>query len=421
MIEFLRVTVFTCILSHAVLLDTVSAQSHANWPGWLGPNRDGWVSYFQPPARWPEKLSKVWAVDVGVGYGSPVVADGLVFQHARQGETEVLWCLDLGTGQVQWQQRYSVPFTMGGGGERHGKGPKSSPIWAEGRVFTMSITGDLSAWDAASGELLWRTDYGSKFEKNQPYWGVATSPIVDGEHVIAHFGNDELGALVALDARTGEEAWSLGQDGPSYSSPLVAEIQGVRQVVEWNHRALVGVDRETGRLLWEFPFPHTGSNQNMPTPVIHQGRVLLGGENRGIHGLEPILKDDGTWSVEPLWHQTAVALDMSTAVINANMLFGFSQYGSGRLFCLNPENGEVVWQGPPRAGENAMLLAVPNHVIGLLAGGELQVFAASSVKHQPVAAYRVADAETWAPLVVLHDGFLVKDLHTLTRWRLEQE
>jgi hypothetical protein len=138
------------------------------WPGWRGPDRDGWVSGFRPPTRWPERLKRVWQVEVGSGYASPVVASGRVYLHARQRDDEVVWCLDLETGAVKWRQSYATPFTMGQGGERHGKGPKSSPALADGRLFTMSITGLLSAWDADSGELLWRRDYSPRFEKGHP-------------------------------------------------------------------------------------------------------------------------------------------------------------------------------------------------------------------------------------------------------------
>ena len=117
---------------------------------------------------------------------------------------------------------------MGQGGERHGKGPKSCPVLADGRLFTLSITGVVSAWDASSGDLLWRKDYAAKFEKgNHPYWGVATSPIVDESRLIVHLGNDEAGALHAFDVETGEELWTSGKDGTSYSSPLLLEIEGV--------------------------------------------------------------------------------------------------------------------------------------------------------------------------------------------------
>ncbi len=412
--RWIVLSVTSMILSFATPGQRLSAAEEV-WPGWLGPKRDGWVPGFQPPPSWPKRLEKAWEVKVGTGYGSPLVAGDRVYQHARQGDQEVLWCLDRKTGKVQWRQSYPAPFKIGPGGERHGKGPKSSPVLAQGRVLTLSILGELRAWDTSSGKLLWQRDYDERFGKSRPFWGASTSPIVEGDRVIVHFGTDERGALVALDLNTGEEIWSQGKDGPSYSSPLVVTLDGVRQVVEWNHRALVGVDVDTGKLLWEYPFPHVGSDQNMPTPVEHNGRILLGGENRGIHGLEP-QKTNGAWTVKELWHQKAVALDMSSAVINGDLLYGFSHYGSGRLFCLDPRTGEVRWQGPGRTGENVMFLSIPGHVVALINRGELRIIEARGDHYQQMASYQVAEDSTWAPPVLLKSGILIKDLDTLSLW-----
>ena len=255
----LRLLVLVAFVVTMLLANLSNAETH--WPGWLGPDRNGWVSGFEPPATWPDNLEKAWRVEVGTGYGSPLVSGGRVYQHARQGEDEVVWCFDLKTGEVKWRKSYAAPFKIGSGGEFHGKGPKSCPALADGRLFTLSIAGILSAWNTESGELLWRQDYSDRFEKSHPYWGVSTSPLVDGKRVIVHFGGDDRGALVALDVASGEEIWSHGKDGASYSSPLLAEIAGVRQIVEWNHRALVGVESKTGRLLWEYPAVGRGVTQ----------------------------------------------------------------------------------------------------------------------------------------------------------------
>jgi outer membrane protein assembly factor BamB len=388
------------------------------WSGWLGPHRNGWVSDFNSPKAWPDSLGKVWSVDVGTGYGSPLVVHDRIYQHARQGEDEVVWCIDRSNGDVIWRESVSVPFKAAGGGKYHGNGPKSCPVYANGRFFTMSINGTLSAWDTTSGEQLWQRNYNAEFGKSHPNWGASASPIVDGDHVIVHFGTDEVGALVALNVATGEEVWRQGEDGPSYSSPLLAEIDGIRQVIEWNHRALVGVDSRTGRFLWEFPFPHIGSDQNMPTPTIHNGRVLLGGENRGIHSIRPQLTD-AQWTVTEEWHQKDVALDMSSAVINGDFLYGFSNYDSGRLFCLNPKTGEVLWTGPPRTGQNVMFLSAPGLIAALINNGELRILKASPKQYQPIASYRVAEDRTWAPPVLLKGGVLTKDHQHLTMWSLK--
>lgn len=397
----------------------VARGAEAFWPGLLGPARDGWVSGFESPSEWPEALTKLWQRDVGTGYGTPVVAEGRVYQHARQGDEEVVWCIDLRTADVIWRRGYPVAFKMGGGGERHGKGPKSCPMLANGKLFTMSITGVLSAWDARTGERLWYRDYSQRFKSGHPYWGASTSPIVDENRVVIHFGTDDEGVLVALDVTTGNEVWQQGHDGPSYSSPLLVEVDGVRQVIEWNHRALVGVDSRQGTLLWEYPFPHVGTNQNMPTPAFHQGCVLLGGENRGVHSIEPKLVN-GKWVARARWHQEEVALDMSSAVTNGNMLFGLSHYGKGRLFCLDTETGKVLWQGPGRTGENVAFLSIPGHVMALISDGELRIVKAESAKYEMVASYRVADRPTWAPPVLLGKQLLIKDETTLTLWSLEE-
>ena len=415
MLRRLRVPLAILALSATLHLNTTRAAELA-WRGWLGGGpRDGWVDTFQTPAAWPDKLQQRWQVEVGSGYGSPVLADGLVYQHARQGEDEVVRCINLKTGAVKWQQSYPVPFKIGGGGERHGKGPKSSPALADGRLFTVSITGVLFAWDAKSGDLLWKRDYGDRFDKRHLYWGATTSPLVHQNHVMVHFGFDDAGVLVALDVASGKEVWSYGKAGPSYASPLLIELHGFRQLVELNMEGLVSVDAQTGRLLWKYPYPQIDSDQNMVTPSYYQGLILLGGENRGIRGLAPILQEDD-WVIEERWQQDKVALDMSTAVINKDFLFGFSHYGRGRLFCLEPRTGKIRWQGPGRTGNNVTFLSFPGHVAALVNKGQLQILAAQGEQYERVASYGVSETPTWAPPVLVENGVLIKDEQRLTLW-----
>ena len=415
-----------CRIAEGALLSILAITSpqlvsaETEWTGWLGPDRTGWVSGFQPPTIWPEQLQEIWRVKVGSGYGTALVSENRVYQHARIDNNEVLWCLSLKTGDVIWRQESPTPFKMGGGGEPHGKGPKSNPTLADGRLFTMSITGKLSAFDASTGTPLWQKDYGSRFEKPHPYWGATTSPLVDNDQVVIHFGGDDEGLLVALDVETGRERWSLGNDGAAYASPFTTELFGVRQIVEWNHNALIGVESASGRKLWEYALPHRGTNQNMPTPCIHEGCILVGGENRGIRSVQPILRD-GVWSVVEKWHQKRLALDMSSAVVNGDFLYGFSHYRMGQLFCLNTNDGEIVWEGPGRAGDNATFLAIPNHVIALLDDGELHILATQSNQLRKIATYTVSDQPTWAAPVLLHNGFLIKDRETLTLWSMNRD
>jgi len=417
MLHPIVLTVIALISLEVAPAPQTSSGADVDWPGWRGPRRDGWAGGFRPPTPWPERLTRAWQVEVGTGYASPIVSGDRVYQHARQEDDEVVWCLDRKTGAARWRKSYAAPFTIGQGAERHGKGPKSSPALADARLFTMSITGLLSAWDAESGALLWRRDYSSRFKKGHPYWGAATSPLVDGQRVVVHFGTDDQGALIALDAANGKEVWSHGNAGPSYASPILVEIQGRRQIIELTMQGLAGVDSQSGRLLWEYPYPQVGTNQNMITPVYHRGLVLLGGENRGIRALEPRL-DSGAWTVHERWDQKKVALDMSSPVVNGDLLYGFSHYGRGRLFCLDPKTGEVRWEGPGRTGDNVMFLAIPGHVVALVNDGELKIIAADGDRFHTVASYRVSEHATWAPPVLLERQILVKDSQRLTLWSL---
>lgn len=405
---------FLCLLL-AVSLQSSLRAGDSVWPGWLGPERNGRVKGFDPPAQWPAELKPKWSVQVGSGYGTAVVSDGKVMVHSRQGEKEMVRAIDLVSGKVLWTKGYPAPFKMGGGGERHGKSPKANPAYSDGRLFTTSITGILSAWDADSGKLLWRKIPGKRFGQPYAHWGATNSPLILGDRIINLFGNDEEGSLMALEVATGETIWSMGNDGTCYSSPFLAEIEGVRQVVAWNHRALVSVDPGDGHLLWEYPFPHKTHNQNMPTPAFHDGKILLGAENRGIHAIEPVLTK-GKWSVSKSWTQKELALDMASAIVADGFLYGLSHYGQGRLFCLDPGNGKVLWQGPPRTGPYATFLSFPGHVLTLSHQGRLTVFKAFPKAFRPVANYALSKHSTWAAPVLLKDGILVKDAETLSLW-----
>jgi outer membrane protein assembly factor BamB len=406
------------VVGLAILTATTLMAEPPSWTGWLGPKRTGWVEGFEVPVAWPSKLEPLWKRTVGGGYGTPLIVGDRVFQHGRIGEDEVVSCLDVQTGSVLWQSNddKEVAFEMGGGARSHGKGPKASPVYADGRVFTMSIVGVLIGRDAKTGQRLWQRDYRDEFNQNHPYWGVSTSPIVDGGQLIVQVGNDESGTLLGLDVSTGKEIWRQGKDGTDYNSPLIVEIDGVRQIVQWTHEDVLGVESQTGKRLWAFHFPHRGNNQNTPTPVFHDGRLLVGGENRGIKCLQPKRNGDGNWSVTELWHQKEVSLDMSSAVINNGHLYGLSEYKMGRFFCLDPIGGKVHWQTRGREAEHASFLAIPGHMLALTNRGELKVLKATSENYTEVTSYEVADGPTWAPPVLLQDGVLIKGKDSLQRW-----
>ena len=396
------------------LLALAAAHSAADfqWPQWRGPARDGLVSALAPRASWPDALAPGWKLAVGTGHSSPIVSGGRVYQHSRQGEDEVVRALDLGKGKELWLQAYPVPYEMNPAATGHGKGPKATPVLAEGRLYTFGVTGVLSAWDAASGRLLWR----KTFERSPPEFGAAASPVVSGGRVILHTGGRDQGALVALDAASGAQAWSWSGDGPGYASPVVASFDGVEQVVTQTQNAIVGVATANGALLWKEAL-RTPYDQNSVTPVVQGGLVVYSGLDAPMRAVRPRKRGTG-FVVESAWSNAEVGCYMSTPVVLDGRIFGLSHKKKGQYFALDAASGRTLWLSDGRMGENAAVLAGAGALFLLDTDGSLTVAAADATGFRPLRKWKVAASATWAHPVVMPDAVLVKDVDTLALLRL---
>jgi outer membrane protein assembly factor BamB len=400
----------------AVLLAAPPAPS-ADWPQWRGPARDGVVAAFAPRATWPKTLVAGYKVPVGIGHSSPVVVGDRVFVFTREGDDEVVQALELATGKRIWRQSYPAPYSMNSAATSHGKGPKSTPVVADGRIFTLGISGILSAFDAASGRLVWRKDFAGQFKTTSPLYGTATSPVVDRGLVIAWVGGDGDGALTAFDAATGAPRWSYKADGPGYASPVVAEIGGVRQVVTQSQRFVLGVSVDKGELLWKVPFT-TEWTQNAVTPVVAGDVVVYSGLENPMKAVRPS-RQNGVWQAEPTWGNSEVTSYMSSPVAVDGRLCGLSARRKGQLFCLDAKTGRTLWIGEGRQGDNAAILTGGGVLFVLNTDGELSVVAPGGSAPTTLAHYTVASSATWAHPVVLPRGVLVKDVDSLALWRWE--
>ncbi|MCY4600309.1 MAG: PQQ-binding-like beta-propeller repeat protein, partial [Acidobacteria bacterium] len=141
----------------ALLLPAFAAGAAAqDWTQWRGPNRDGVAAAFDVPASWPDGLRRQWTIEVGSGYATPLLVGDRLYLYVRQADDEVMLALDPATGETIWRSAYPAPFEMSPATNPHGPGPKSTPAYAEGRLFTLGMSGIVSAFDAAEGELLWQ-------------------------------------------------------------------------------------------------------------------------------------------------------------------------------------------------------------------------------------------------------------------------
>jgi outer membrane protein assembly factor BamB len=384
-----------------------------DWNQWRGPNRDGIVTDFKPPATWTnDSLAKKWTVTVGEGHSSPVVAGDRVYVFAREGENEILHCLSLADGKVIWRESYAAPYEMNSAARSHGKGPKSTPVVAGGRVFTHGINGHVSAYDAAKGTVLWRKNFAGEFKATSPVFGASASPIVDGNNVIVHVGGDDSGALTAFDAATGKMNWKWDGDGPAYTSPIIVTLGGVRQLITQSQKHCLAVSPVNGKLIWKIPFT-TPYDQNSVTPIVAGDLVIFGGVQKPMFAV----KVTGT-DAKQVWETNETTVYMSTPVVNGTTVFGMSTKQRGSLFAMNATTGEVLWKGEGRLGENVSITDIGSALLVVTDGGNLIVQQKSDGALKELIRYKVADSPVWAAPAVAGDQILIKDKTTLALFKV---
>jgi outer membrane protein assembly factor BamB len=383
-----------------------------DWPQWRGPNRDGASVSFRAPSSWPEALGSRWKIEVGQGYATPLLVDDRIHLFSRQGEEEVMTALDAASGEVIWRTSYPAPFEMNSSTSRHGPGPKSTPAYAGGRLYSFGMSSIVTAFDASTGQQLWQRPA----TEAQPDFHTAMSPIVDGSGVIIHTGGPGDTALLALDAATGAVQWRWEGDSPAYGSPVVVDVSGVRQVVTFTHRNLVGVSRATGELLWSRPFT-TPSDTSSQTPILYRDTIIQAGRANGITAFRAFQRDGG-WVTEDVWQTQEVSVHMTNGVAVDGVLYGLSHLNAGQYFALDLSDGTVLWKSPPRQAENAGMVNAGDTVFALEDDGELLAFEASRDGFSPIRRYEVADSETWTQPTISGNSVYVKDVSHLTLWTL---
>jgi hypothetical protein len=286
------------------------AQGPADWTQWRGPARDGVIASFTPPASWPDTLVKRWSVEIGTGYATPIVVGDRVYQFSRIGENETMTAFDAATGKQLWQGAYPAEFTLNNVAAAHGKGPKSTPTFFDNRLYSIGMTGTVTAWEAASGKPLWRKPGNPG---NVPATTThAFSPLVEGGSVIFHLGGDNDGALTAFDLVSGAEKWKWTGDGPGYGSPVMTEVAQQRAVV----------DLTSGRTLWTSE-PRQGAKSalqragNLIFILEADGELVVARESKTAFDVVKRYKvaDEETWSQPAISGNRIFVKDVSTLTL----------------------------------------------------------------------------------------------------------
>lgn len=397
------------LVSAAIGLGLAQRADPLDYPQWRGAGRDGAASGFVEPKVWPDTLTKRWTVDVGEGYATPLVVGDAVYVFSRRGGEEGISALDARTGAERRRSAYPAPYMPSRPTAAHGSGPKATPLYFDTRLFSLGVTGVVTAFDARTGERLWQTSAPAE----PPFYSAASSPAGDRGMVFAHPGN--YGPLTAYDARTGTIRWKATGDG-LYASPLVVELGGVRQVVSVLQDAVIGVAVDDGRLLWRHPWKALGGST---TPLMNADTIVLSGLDMGVTAITPTLRQGG-WSVEERWHTSAVSLYLSNAVIVDGTIYGLSHRAGGQFFALDAATGTVLWLGTPRQATNTAVVKANRLLFLLNDDAELIVARASRSAFEPLKRYTVGDGATWAQPAISGNRIFIKDVSSVTLWTVDE-
>ncbi|MGH9254123.1 MAG: PQQ-binding-like beta-propeller repeat protein [Vicinamibacterales bacterium] len=396
----------------AVLVGPAAAMmgqdSPQDYPQWRGRNRDGAASAFSKPEAWPEHLRLRWRVEVGEGYATPIVVGHTVYAFTRRDGKEGMTALDADTGETIWRTDYPVSYETYEGAVDHGEGPKATPLFHNGKIYTLGISGTISSFDAFSGTLVWQ----KPAPPIQPDLGTSSSPIGDRDLVIVQEGYD---ALTAFEANTGRVTWTVKNEF-RYASPIIVDLNGTRQVIAVAQHSILGISVADGAVLWE----HRWSSPDVQaiTPVLYRETVIVSGHNRGVMALTPIRREN-KWAVDVAWATTEVSMFLSNPVVIGDTLFGLSHRNSGQFFAIDASTGQVLWLDRPRQATNTALVKADDLLFLLNDDAELIVARSSRTGFEPFARYRVADSATWAQPAISGRRIFVKDVSFLALWSLD--
>ena len=365
------------------------AKPGVDWPQFLGPTRDG--VYPVNDVAWPAGGPKIlWSADVGQGWAGPVVADGKLLVYHRKGNRAVLDCLDPATGKPIWSSGHPTDYADAFGFD---EGPRATPTAAGGRVFTMGAEGKVSAFDLASGTLLWSIDAVKQFRGGKGFFGFACSPLVEGDVVIVHVGGPGAG-VVALDAASGKTRWAVTDDEAGYASPVAATVGGRRHVLSLTRQNLVALAPADGKVLWQHPFrSREEASVNAASPLVVGDEIFVS----AAYGVGGALLKFAPDKPAVAWaNDESMTNHYATCVVRDGMLYGLHgrQEQGPELRCVEWKTGKVRWRQEGVAAGSVTLAG--DKLLILTDRGELVMADASPERFNEVGRKQVLGFESRA-------------------------
>ncbi len=386
----------------------ITLSEAAQWNQWRGPHRDGVWAGELPNSL--SGLSLAWEKPLSPSYSGPITDGKTVFTTETVDEQfERVTAFDLGTGEVRWTKRWEGAIKVPPYAAANGSWIKSTPALAEGALVVLGIREELICLDPETGEKRWQANLPERFGSQRPHFGAVCSPLIHDGSVYVQGG----GATLKLSLGDGSTVWKTldgDDDDDAFSSPIIATIGGVQQLVVQTRVKLCGVSIDDGKVLWSQPIA-AYRNMNVLTPTIIGDSVFTAAHS-GRAQLFDLSLNGGQWQVKERWNKNVQAY-MSSPVVFGNTIYLHAK--NNRLTAMDSETGDTVWVGQPM-GKYQSLVRNEEVLLVLDESGELL-----SVKLSPdeleILDRRKVASDSWAYLAVIDKGLIVRDLNALRVFR----
>jgi outer membrane protein assembly factor BamB len=385
-----------------------------DWPGFRGPGFLGEQEHPPIAIDWNQTPPKpLWKRRVGPAWSSFVVIGDRLFTQEQRGDQEATVCLDAATGDELWAHVDQARFWDG----QAGAGPRGTPTFRDGRLYTYGATGILNCLDAATGKLLWTRDVVADAGAPLPMWGFSSSPLVAEDRVIVFAGGPDDKGLVAYDAESGEPAWDAATGPMSYSTAQLVNVDGQPQALLLTDMGVVAVDPVTGKRLWHYDANGAGMWRVVQPRQLSDTSVLVGSEDLGLRLLEVSHQGD-EWKTSEQWTSRNMRPAYNDYVVVDDVAYGFDK---GIFAAVELASGKRLWKGG-RYGYGQVLLLKPQNVLVVLSeSGEVALLAANPEKHEELGRFQAIEGKTWNHPVVVRGKLFVRNDTEMAAFELAPE
>lgn len=402
-----------------------------DWPTFLGPNGNSKSEEKLAIKAWPDSGPPVvWHKEIGEGYGAPSISRGRLLVFDRTGDKMRLTCLNSETGKGIWTYTYSGTYEDIYG---YSNGPRTSPVIDEDRVYIFGVGGILHCLNLINGSVIWKVDAGETFGVVQNFFGVGSTPVVEGDLLIAAVGGSQpseyanvLAAdgnlqgngsgIVAFNKLTGQVVYKSSDQLAGYASPRIATVNDKRTGFLFTRGGLLSFAPRSGDINFFYPWRSPKlESVNASNPVIVNNSVFVS-ECYSLGSSVLSVKENSyevIWKDEKRSRNKSMELHWTTAVHHNGYLYaGHGRSASDAAYrCVELATGNVVWSH--KVNERSSVLYVNEHFIGLGERGTLTLFKAipdsavilSSTFVKDNSGEQLIQYPSWAA-PVLSNGFL---------------